>query len=90
MSLKIILKRLGRDKYLFTKALRSVAYIISRKGINLNGDKAMKGALKESGKLIMSLDESDLCEMLRLKDKGSDPNTLIANKLDNTLMNLAR
>lgn len=78
------------EKYLFTKALRSIAYIITRKGANDNAITAMRGSLRENGKLIMDLDELDICKMLKMKDNGDDPNTYLSEKVDNILISLSR
>nr|WP_321237207.1 restriction endonuclease [uncultured Psychroserpens sp.] len=78
------------EKYLFTKALRSIAYIITRNGADKNAITAMRGSLRESGKLIMCLDELDICKMLDMKDNGDDPNTYLSDKVDNILIKLSR
>jgi len=78
------------ERYLFNKALRSVGFIISRKGGNENAIKAAKGALKENGKLILILSDKDLCEMLKLKDNGDSPNDYLADVLDKWLISLSR
>lgn len=53
-------------------------------------DSAMRGALRESGKLILSLSVSELCQMLEARDKGSDHLALLVDKLDAMLMGLER
>lgn len=78
------------EKYLYTTALRSFAIIIARNGFDKNSGTAMKGALKENGKLIICLDEVDICKMLKMKDVGDDPNTYLSNILDDILMQLSR
>jgi len=65
------------EKYLFVPAMRSVAFIISRKGADKNARAVMRGALRETGKLMLSLSLDDLCKMLEMKDAGDDPNTLL-------------
>ena len=47
------------EKYLYSKALRSVGIIISAKGYEKNADWAAKGCLRESGKLIILLETND-------------------------------
>ena len=54
-------------------ALRNVAFIISRKGFDSNAQKASLGCLKESGKLIISLDDDDLIKMIYMKENGEEP-----------------
>ncbi len=78
------------ERYLFTKALRSVAFIIARNDANENAIVAAKGSLREHGKLIIILNNEDLCNMLKLKDDGNSPNDYLADKLDNWLCSLSR
>jgi Restriction endonuclease len=78
------------EKYLFVPAMRSVAFIISCKGADKNAKAVMRGALRETGKLILSLSLDDVCAMLEMKDAGNDPNTLLFERLDEMLMKLER
>ncbi len=78
------------EKYLFTKALRSVGFIISRSGPDKNAEIAAKGALRETGKLIVNLTDSDLCEMLTLKDNSDDYTEVLIKKIDEMLIKMIR
>ncbi len=78
------------EKYLYTKALRSVAIIISRKGPDDNAVKAAKGALRENGKLIINLSDKNLIEMLNMKAQGSEPADYLSDILDNLLITLEK
>jgi hypothetical protein len=78
------------EKYLFRAALRSTAIIISRTGADKNALAAARGALRESGKLIINLSVEDLCLMLHRKDSGDDPNALLLDRVDEMLMRLER
>ncbi|PJJ11149.1 restriction endonuclease [Flavobacterium sp. 1] len=78
------------EKYLYKTALRNIAIILTRDGAEKNAITAMEGSLRESGKLIISLDQKDICEMLRMKDDGDDPNTYLTEKIDFILMKLSR
>ena len=78
------------EKYLFNKALRSVGFIIAKNGAEDNAIKAMKGALREHGKLLICLTPEDLCKMLDKKDKGDDPNSYLAEIVDDFLIKLSR
>lgn len=78
------------EKYLFLTALRSVSFIIARVGADINAIKASKGALKEAGKLIVILQNSDICDMLALKDNGDEPSIVLRNKIDEMLITLNR
>lgn len=55
------------EKYLYLKALRGVAIIISCKGTDVHAIKEIKGILRENGKLILSISNNDLIEMLNKK-----------------------
>lgn len=61
------------EKYLFQKALRNVGFIISPKGAKENAVKATKGILRETGKLIINLNNDDMKKMLNMKDSGEEP-----------------
>jgi Restriction endonuclease len=78
------------EKYLFGTALRSTAIIISRSGADKNALAAARGALRESGKLMINLSMDDLCSMLNLKDNGDDHNTVLMERVDEMLMKLER
>jgi len=78
------------EKYLFGPALRSTAIIISRKGADKNGLAAARGALREHGKLLINLDIDDLCEMLHLRDRGDDHNSVLVDRVDEMLVKLER
>ena len=77
------------EKYLFPIAMRSTAIIISRKGPNKNASRVTAGALRESGKLILSLDVEDVCKMLHKKDDGDDYMSVIYRVLDDLLETLS-
>lgn len=81
---------LTTEKYLHKRALRSVAFIISRKGISNNALKFSQGAMREHGKLIVNLTDEDLCIMLDMKGMGDDPNDYMFEKVDSFLMSLPR
>lgn len=78
------------ERYLYPKALRAVSMIIARKGASLNAVSAAKGALRENGKLILILNQEDLEEMLRRKDRGDSPSDYLSDKLDEHLISLSR
>lgn len=78
------------EKYLYGTALRKVAIVFSRKGINENGEKMVKGILRETGKLILNLDDTDVINMIKLKESGEDPSIVLMNKLDNLLTHLEK
>ena len=61
------------EKYLYEKALRRVAIIISRKGASKNALSVARGCLRENGKLIMCLSDQDLIELINIKEKEEQP-----------------
>lgn len=61
------------EKYLYEKALRSVAIIISRQGADANALSAARGCLRENGKLILCLSDEDLLALIQIKDKDEQP-----------------
>lgn len=63
------------ERYLYNNALRNVGIILSRKGGDVNANKACQGILKEHGKLILILDDNDFKKISDIYDKFSkDPN----------------
>jgi hypothetical protein len=78
------------EKYLFLRALRSVAFIISRGDAHESALMAARGALREHGKLIVNLSIDDICEMLRLRDEIKEYNGYLFDKIDQMLMKLDR
>ena len=81
---------LTTEKYLSTQALRKVAIIFSRKGGNESADKFVRGALRESGKVILILSDNDVKEMIIQKEKGAAPELLLFEKIDDLFMTLSR
>ncbi len=77
-------------RYLYTKALRGVAIIVSPKGINNHADKAVRGMLRDEGKLILALTNGELIEMLQMQDNGENPSDYLSDKLDQLLINLEK
>lgn len=73
------------SKYLYPKAMRSVAIIFSRKGANLNAHRIICGLLREEGKLIIVLKDEDVYKLL---ESPANKNTILNNILDDLLTNL--
>ena len=59
------------EKYLYVKALRCVAIIVSCNGSDENVKKAIKGTLRENGKLILNLSNKDIANMLEYELNGN-------------------
>lgn len=78
------------EKYLFETALRKVAIIITRHGIDENGMRLAKGILRESGKLIIILDDEDIKEMIALYERGDKATRVLTKKLDEILTKLEK
>ncbi|WP_316630255.1 hypothetical protein [uncultured Ruminococcus sp.] len=79
------------EKYLYEKALRKVAVIISREGADKHAMKAVKGSLRETGKLILCLSDEQLLEMIESKDKGEqEPADQLGDMLDDLLIHLEK
>ena len=78
------------EKYLYAKALRSVAIILSCHGADKNAEKAIKGALRENGKLIISISNEDIIHMLEAKKNNEEPSDDLYTMLDNMLMALEK
>lgn len=91
MNLKITQKEIyTTDKYLYLKALRSVAIIISCNGASSNADRAIKGTLRENGKLILSISNQDLIKMIDIKINKENPSDYLYSKFDDLLINLEK
>lgn len=79
------------EKYLYEKALRRVAVIISRMGADDNALAAARGSLRETGKLILCLSDKDLLELIDIKDKNEQPTTdFFEAMLDDLLIHLEK
>jgi len=77
------------SKYLFPEALRNVAFIISRHGINNNAQLVVNSKIKSEKKLIVSLTDEDLLIMVAFKEQGKDPSDYLLEKVEKMLMSLS-
>lgn len=79
------------EKYLYEKALRKVAIIISRNGANQHAFQAARGTLRETGKLILCLSDNALLDMVDIKERGEqEPAEYLGTILDDVLMHLEK
>lgn len=78
------------EKYLYAKALRCVAIIVSCNGSDENAKKAIKGTLRENGKLILNLSNRDLSNMLEYELNGNLASEYLYNVLDEMLIELEK
>lgn len=60
------------ERYIYPQALRSVCFVLCRIGPHAHALAAASGALRESGKLLIFLNDNDLCEMLKVRDEQLD------------------
>ena len=81
---------LTTEKYLLDKGLRRVAIILSRGGAEKNAIAMAQGAMRESGKLMLILDDDKVCEMLHMKERGEDPTDSLFDLADDFLLSLPR
>lgn len=77
------------SKYLYPSALRNVAFIISRNGLDKNADTVINSKIKNDKTLIISLTDKDLLIMIALKDEGKEPSDYLLEKVENLLMSLS-
>lgn len=78
------------ERYLYSKALRSVGIIITPNGYDTNAFWAAKGCLRENGKLILLLTNHDLLDMIKMKNDEENPSEYLLNKLDEILLELEK
>ena len=79
------------EKYLYEKALRKVAVIISRNGADDHALQAARGCLRETGKLILCLSDNSLMQMIDIKENGEQiPADFLEEMLDNILLHLEK
>lgn len=78
------------ERYLYSKALRSVGIMITPTGYDSHAIWAAKGALRENGKLILLLTNDDLIKMINRKKDGEDPSEFLLDRLDEILLNLEK
>lgn len=81
---------LTTEKYLLPRALRSFGIILSRKGADKAAQLTVAGAMRESGKMMLILDDDKVCELLCAKDRGDDPSDYLFQLSDSFLMALNR
>ena len=79
------------EKYLYEKALRRVAVIISRRGADENALAAARGSLRETGKLILCLSDKDIMDLIDIKDKNEQSTgNFFEAMLDDLLIHLEK
>ncbi|MGJ4890262.1 restriction endonuclease [Bradyrhizobium sp. HKCCYLRH3099] len=86
------------ERYLSVSALRSVCFLLSRFGPHEHAELAAFGAMRDSGKLIVFLDDRDLIEMLNVRDaqnsgteaSDNDPTIILDQKIYDFIARLPR
>ena len=79
------------EKYLYEKALRKVAVIISRKGASESALAAARGSLRENGKLILCLSDKDIMDLIDIKEKDQQSTgSFLETMLDDILIHLEK
>lgn len=77
------------QKYLFSSALRNVAFVISRYGFHKNASFVAMGILKDENQLIIDLTDEDLLVMVALKERGEEPSDYLLDKVEKLLMSMS-
>ena len=78
------------ERYLYRRALRNVAIMISSSGYDNHARWAAKGSLRENGKLILLLTVNDLIALLDLSRDQQDPSLYLLDKVDELLVDLEK
>lgn len=81
---------LTTEKYLLPLAFRRLGIILSRKGADKLATLTIAGAMRESGKMMLILDDDKVCELIHAKGRGDDPSDLLFQFSDEFLMSLNR
>lgn len=81
---------LTTEKYLLERGLRRVAIVISRAGAEVDAIRMTQGAMREQGKLMLIIDDEQVCEMLHMKERGEDPTDRLFEIADDFLLALPR
>lgn len=82
------------ERYLYNNALRNVAIIFSRKGMDKNANIACQSILKEHGKLILVLSDDDVIKLIdayveKMEDDTKiSPSDILFHIAKNFLLNL--
>lgn len=81
---------LTTEKYLLPQAMRNVAILFTRKGADKGAKTMIAGAMRDAGKLMIVLDDNQVCDMLHAKQRGDDPADILFSLTDDFLMSLNR
>lgn len=78
------------ERYLFNNALRTVCFLISRLGPNEGCIRAAQGAMREAGKLILLLSNTDLISLIRLTTEHEGAEDYLDEKIWDFVISLPR
>lgn len=68
-----------------------MAIIVSRKGADENALAAIRGSLRETGKLILCLSDKDILELIDMKQQNEQPTgAFLGAMLDDLLIHLEK
>lgn len=82
---------LNTAKYLYEKALRKVAIIFTRKGMDKGAKKAIRALCREQGKVILILEDKDINNMIKLWGSNeASPAIILQEKLNDFLIHLEK
>lgn len=81
---------LTTEKYLLERGLRRMAFILTRAGAEPQAIAMTQGAMREQGKLMLIINDDQVCEMLHMKERGEDPTDYLFELADNFLLSLPR
>ncbi len=63
---------------------------MSRAGADRDALMMTQGAMRESGKLMLVIDDEQVCDMLHMKERGEDPTDRLFDLAENFLLGLPR
>jgi hypothetical protein len=78
------------ERYLFSRALRTVCFVISRLGSDDSAKRAAQGAMRESGKLVLLVSNADLVRMLGRKAQNESPTVILDEMIWDFIIRLPR
>jgi hypothetical protein len=81
---------LTTEKYLLEPSLRRAAILMTRAGADKSAKAVIQGAMREQRKLVLVIDDDQVCEMLHMKENGEEPADLLFDVADQFLLSLPR
>ena len=81
---------LTTEKYLLEPSLRRAAILMTRAGADKSAKGVIQGAMREQRKLVLVIDDDQVCEMLHMKENGEEPADLLFDVADEFLLSLPR